>query len=68
MTLAIAHAFGFTNSPSFIVAKSDGSDPQKIEEAQPFIAFKMVIDKEPPVTFCSEKNVSRKDCFLIYMI
>jgi protein-disulfide isomerase len=44
--LAIAHAFGFTNSPSFIVAKSDGSDPQKIEGAQPFIAFKTVIDKE----------------------
>jgi protein-disulfide isomerase len=44
--LAIAHAFGFTNSPSFIVAKSDGSNPQKIEGAQPFIAFKTVIDKE----------------------
>jgi protein-disulfide isomerase len=36
----------FTNSPSFIVAKSDGSNPQKIEGAQPFIAFKTVIDKE----------------------
>jgi len=44
--LALAHAFGFTNSPSFIVAKSDGSNPQKIEGAQPFIAFKTVIDKE----------------------
>ena len=44
--LAIAHAFEFLISPSFIVAKSDGSDPQKIEGAQPFIAFKTVIDKE----------------------
>ena len=44
--LALAHAFGFTNSPSFIVTKSDGSNPQKIEGAQPFIAFKTVIDKE----------------------
>jgi protein-disulfide isomerase len=44
--LALAHAFKFTNSPSFIVAKSDGSNPQKIEGAQPFIAFKTVIDKE----------------------
>ena len=44
--LALAHAFGFTNSPSFIVAKSDGSNPQKLEGAQPFIAFKTVIDKE----------------------
>jgi protein-disulfide isomerase len=44
--LALAHAFRFTNSPSFIVAKSNGSNPQKIEGAQPFIAFKTVIDKE----------------------
>jgi protein-disulfide isomerase len=44
--LAIANAFGFTNSPSFIEAKSDGSNPQKIEGAQPFITFKAVIDKE----------------------
>ena len=44
--IALAHAFGFTNSPSFIVAKSDGSNPQKMEGAQPFVAFKTVIDKE----------------------
>ena len=44
--LALAHSLGFTQTPSFTVVKSDGSNPQKIEGPQPFAAFKAVIDKE----------------------
>ena len=44
--IALAHSLGFTETPSFIVAKSDGSSPEKIEGPQPFPAFKAVIDKE----------------------
>jgi protein-disulfide isomerase len=44
--ITLAHSFGFTETPSFIVVKSDGSNPQKIEGPQPFPAFKAVIDKE----------------------
>jgi protein-disulfide isomerase len=44
--IALAHSLGFAETPSFIVAKSDGSNPQKIEGPQPFEAFKAVIDKE----------------------
>jgi protein-disulfide isomerase len=44
--IALAHSLGFTETPSFIVAKSDGSSPQKMEGPQPFPAFKAVIDKE----------------------
>jgi protein-disulfide isomerase len=44
--IALAHSLGFTETPSFIVSKSDGSNPQKIEGPQPFPAFKAVIDKE----------------------
>ena len=44
--IALAHSLGFTETPSFIIVKSDGSSPQKIEGPQPFPAFKAVIDKE----------------------
>jgi protein-disulfide isomerase len=44
--VALAHSLGFTETPSFIVAKSDGSNLQRIEGPQPFPAFKAVIDKE----------------------
>ena len=44
--LAFAHSLGFTQIPSFIVVKNDGSNPQKIEGPQPFPEFKAVIDKE----------------------
>jgi protein-disulfide isomerase len=44
--IALAHSLGFTQTPSFIIVKSDGSNPQKIEGPQPFPAFKAVIDKE----------------------
>jgi protein-disulfide isomerase len=44
--LALAHSLGFTQTPSFIIVKKDGSDPQKLEGPQPFPEFKAVIDKE----------------------
>ena len=43
---ALAHSLGFTQTPSFIIVRNDGSNPQKIEGPQPFPAFKAVIDKE----------------------
>lgn len=44
--LALAHSFGFTQTPSFIIVKNDGSNLQKLEGPQPFPEFKAVIDKE----------------------
>jgi protein-disulfide isomerase len=44
--LALAHSLGFTQTPSFIIEKNDGSNPQKLEGPQPFPEFKSVIDKE----------------------
>ncbi len=44
--LALAHSLGFTQTPSFIVVKNDGSNPQKVEGPQPFPEFKAVINKE----------------------
>ncbi len=44
--LALAHSLGFTQTPSFIVVKRDGSNPQKVEGPQPFPEFRAVIDKE----------------------
>ena len=44
--LALAHSLGFTQTPSFIIVNSDGSNPQKLEGPQPFPEFKAVIDKE----------------------
>jgi protein-disulfide isomerase len=44
--LALAHSLGFTQTPSFIIVKNDGSNPQKLEGPQPFPEFKAVIDKE----------------------
>jgi protein-disulfide isomerase len=44
--LALAHSLGFTQTPSFIVVKNDGSNPQKVEGPQPFPEFKAVIGKE----------------------
>src|SRR5690242_8023013 len=44
--LALAHSLGFTQTPSFMVVKNDGSNPQKVEGPQPFPEFKAVIDKE----------------------
>ena len=44
--LALAHSLGFTQTPSFIIVKSDGSNPQQLLGSQPFPEFKSVIDKE----------------------
>jgi protein-disulfide isomerase len=44
--LALAHSLGFTQTPSFIIVKSDGSNPQQLLGAQPFLEFKAVIDKD----------------------
>ena len=44
--LALAHSLGFTQTPSFIITKSDGSNPQQLLGPQPFPEFKAVIDKE----------------------
>ena len=43
---ALAHSLGFTQTPSFIIVKSDGSNPQQLLGPQPFPEFKSVIDKE----------------------
>lgn len=44
--LALSHYLGFTQTPSFIIVKNDGSNPQKLEGPQPFPEFQTVIDKE----------------------
>ena len=44
--LALAHSLGFMQSPSFIIVKNDGSNPQQLLGPQPFPEFKAVIDKE----------------------
>ena len=44
--LALAHSLGFTQTPSFIIIKSDGLNPQQLLGPQPFPEFKAVIDKE----------------------
>lgn len=41
-----AASLGLRGTPSFIIVKSDGSDPEKIEGAYPFAAFKQVLDKK----------------------
>lgn len=42
--IAMAHSLGFTETPSFIIMNSDGSNIQKIEGPKPFPIFKTVID------------------------
>jgi protein-disulfide isomerase len=44
--LTLAHSLGFTQTPSFIIVKSDGSNPQQLLGPQPFPEFKSMIDKE----------------------
>src|SRR5213080_1957696 len=44
--VALAHSLGFTQTPSFIIVKNDGSNPQKVEGPQLFPEFKFLIDKE----------------------
>lgn len=40
-----ANSLGFTETPSFIIVNSDGSNPQKIEGPKPFPIFQSVIEK-----------------------
>jgi len=44
--LALAHSLGFTQTPSFVIVKSDGSYPQQLLGPQPFPEFIAMIDKE----------------------
>ena len=41
-----AMAYNFTGTPSFIVVKSDGTEPEIIGGAYPFPLFKSVIEKK----------------------
>lgn len=43
--VSLANSLGFTETPSFIIANSDGSNPQKIEGPKPFPIFKTTIEK-----------------------
>jgi protein-disulfide isomerase len=42
----LALSFGFTETPSFIVENSNGSNPEMLSGALPFASFKAVIDKK----------------------
>jgi protein-disulfide isomerase len=42
----LALSFGFRETPSFIVEKSNGSNPEMLAGALPFESFKAVIDKK----------------------
>jgi protein-disulfide isomerase len=44
--LTLAHSLGFTQTPSFIIVKNNGTGIQKLEGPQPFVEFKAVLDKE----------------------
>jgi len=44
--VALAHSLGFTQTPSFVIVKNDGSNPQKVEGPQPYPEFRFFIDKE----------------------
>ncbi len=43
--ISLANSLGFTETPSFIIAKNDGSNPQKIEGPKPFPVFQLEIEK-----------------------
>ena len=42
--LALASSLGFTETPSFIIVKDDGSNPQKIQGPKPFPVFQLAIE------------------------
>ena len=44
--IVLAHSLGFTQTPSFVIVRNNGSDIQKLEGPQPFPEFKAAIDKE----------------------
>ena len=43
--IALGASFGFHDTPNFIIVNSDGSNAEIIRGAQPFAAFKALIDK-----------------------
>jgi protein-disulfide isomerase len=43
---AFARSVGATGTPTFVIVKSDGSEPEGILGAQPFSSFKAVLDKK----------------------
>jgi protein-disulfide isomerase len=43
--IAFAASFGFHDTPNFVVVNSDGSNAEIINGAQPFAAFKALVDK-----------------------
>jgi protein-disulfide isomerase len=44
--IALGAAFGFHDTPNFIIVNSDGSNAEIIRGAQPFAAFKALVDKK----------------------
>ena len=44
--MALATSLGLQATPSFLIIKSDGSNPEKLEGSQPFPEFKAIINKE----------------------
>jgi protein-disulfide isomerase len=44
--IALGASFGFHDTPNFIIVNSDGSNRETIMGAQPFSAFKALIDKK----------------------
>jgi len=43
---SLANSLGFQNTPTFLIIKSDGSDPQTLVGAYPFATFKGLLDKK----------------------
>jgi protein-disulfide isomerase len=43
--IALGASFGFHDTPNFIIVNSDGSNAEIIKGAQPFAAFKALVDK-----------------------
>jgi protein-disulfide isomerase len=44
--IALGASFGFHDTPNFIIVNSDGSNAEIIKGAQPFDAFKALVDKK----------------------
>jgi protein-disulfide isomerase len=44
--VALASSLGFQDTPSFVIVNSnDGSNPEVLNGAHPFVSFKAIIDK-----------------------
>ena len=44
--MALANSLGLQATPSFLIVKTDGTNPEKLEGSQPFPEFKAIIDKK----------------------